>query len=497
MIVFHFFVFLFAATSFCDAAGSCENPDADVIILGAGMAGIAAASTLYNNSISNFLILEARDAIGGRMRAVEFGGIKIEAGANWIQGVDLSGSPREKVNPIWQLKQRCGLNGRKSDFSSRVVYENGVNITNVLRSNEYNSACERIVQLSTSRQAAGNRMPDISVREALSMSNWTVSSPGDNFIDWFGFDFCFAQPPRVSSLFQTRPLATYEDFGDDNFFVTDQRGYGHLVNCLSEDFLSQSPNRLRLNTMINRVEYTDDCVCAISDELTRFCGNYGIVTFPIGVLLNGSIVAFSPALPPNKTDAINMLSSALYLKIFLQFNETFWDKEVEIIGRSSSNREDYPVFEPLGKFFLSKPNIIFATLTGETAYRVAAQDRNVTRQELLNALRSMYPNFRAELVNMFIPDWASNPLYLGSYSNTKVGVTDQTYADLAAPLGRLYFSGEATSNKYNGFVHGAYFAGVNTANDIIDGMQSNPNNAEVATGATSFVVLGICLILLL
>ena len=485
MIVFLFYIFLLAASSICDAAGSCANPDADVIIVGAGMAGIAAASTLHNNSVSNFLILEARDAIGGRMRAVEFGGIKIEAGANWIQGVDPSG-PRERVNPIWQLKQRCGLQGQISNFNLMVVYENGVNITNVLRSEEYDSATEHVVQLSTSRQAAG--MPDISVRDALSMSNWTVTSPADNFTDWYGFDFCIAEPPRVSSLFRTRPLS---DFGDTVFFVTDQRGYEHLVNCLSEDFLSQNQNRLRLNTMINRVEYTDDCVCAISDELTRFCGHYGIVTFPIGVLLNGSIVAFSPPLPPNKTDAINLFSSVLDLKIFLQFNETFWDQEVEIIGRSSSNRGDYPVFQPIGKFFPSNPNIIFASLTGETAYRVAAQDRNVTRQELLNAFRSMYPNFRAELIDMFIPDWGSNPLYLGSYSNEKVGVTDQTYADLAAPLGHLYFSGEATSSKYSGFVHGAYFAGVNTANDIIDDMRSNPNNAEVAVTASS-VVLGIC-----
>ena len=404
---------------------------------------------------------------------------------------DPSGSPRERVNPIWQLKQRCGLQGQISDFDLKVVYENGVKLANdALRSDEYDSASERVVQLSTSRQRA--RMPDISVREALRMNNWTVSSPGDNFIDWFGFDFCFSEPPRVSSLFQTRPLATYEDLGDDDFFVTDQRGYEHLVNCLSEDFLSQNQNRLRLNTMINRVEYTDDCVCAISDESTRFCGNYGIVTFPIGVLLNGSIVTFSPPLPPNKTDAINMFSSPLYLKIFLQFNETFWDREVEIIGHSSSNREDYPVFEPLGKFFPSNPNIIFATLTGETAYRVAAQDRNVTRQELLNALRSMYPNFRAELVDMFIPDWGSNPLYLGSYSNTKVGVTDQTHADLAAPLGRLYISGEVTSSKYSGFVHGAYFAGVNTANNIIDHMRGN---AKVATASS--VVLGICFFLIM
>ena len=47
------------------------------------------------------------------MRSVEFAGIQIELDANWIHGVDPSGSPRERVNPIWELKQRCGLEGQQ------------------------------------------------------------------------------------------------------------------------------------------------------------------------------------------------------------------------------------------------------------------------------------------------------------------------------------------------------------------------------------------------
>ena len=231
------------------------------------------------------------------------------------------------------------------------------------------------------------------------------------------------------------PLATYEEFGDEDFFVTDQRGYAHLAHCLAEDFIDQDSSRLRLNTTVSRVEYNDTCVCAVTKDQTKFCGNYGIVTFPIGVLLNGSVVTFVPPLSQVKTNVIRNFRSALYLKIFVEFNETF-------IGRATNDREDYPLFQPHGiqKFF---PNstILLVTLTGETAYRVAAQNRSVTRQEILDALRFMYPDFRAELLNMYIPDWASNPLSLGSYSDAKVGVNDQTIKDLVAPLGRLYISG--------------------------------------------------------
>ena len=487
--IVHVVLALFAVYR-CDAAGSCKSPDADVIIVGAGMSGIAAASTFYNNGLTNFLILEARSEIGGHMRSTEFAGINIELGANWIQGVDPSGSPRELVNPIWELKQRCGLEGQISDFDSRIVYaENGKDITKTLRDEDLANAYKKVGNLSRNRQDIG--LPDISTRVGLDLCDWIPSSPGDNFIDWFAFDFCFAEPPNVTSLYNSQ-LATYEDFGPDDFFVTDQRGYAHLANCLAEDFID---GRLRLNTTVSRVEYSDTCVCAVTNDQTKFCGNYSIVTFPIGVLLNGSVVTFVPPLSQVKTNAIRNFSSALYLKIFVEFNETFWD-DVEIIGRATNDREDYPVFEPLGNFF---PNstILLVTLTGKTAYRVAAQNRSVTRQEILDALRFMYPNYRAEPLNMYIPDWASNPLSLGSYSNTKVGVNDQTFKDLAAPLGRLYISGEVTSQKYNGFVHGAYLSGVDVANRILKVHVLNTCSANFVSASAIIIALSFFSLLLI
>jgi len=87
----------------CKSQGTCESKDADVLILGAGMSGIAAAKTLNDNVVTNFIILEARNEIGGQMRAADFAGVRIELGANWIQGVDSSGSGWYKVNPLWAL----------------------------------------------------------------------------------------------------------------------------------------------------------------------------------------------------------------------------------------------------------------------------------------------------------------------------------------------------------------------------------------------------------
>ena len=50
--------------------GTCENLDANVIIMGAGMAGISAAKALYDSGVRRFLILEGTDRIRGRIRDV-------------------------------------------------------------------------------------------------------------------------------------------------------------------------------------------------------------------------------------------------------------------------------------------------------------------------------------------------------------------------------------------------------------------------------------------
>ena len=50
------------------------------------------------------------------MRSEEFGGIRVELGANWIQSVDKANSEKYRTNPIWDLKNRCGLEGDFSDY---------------------------------------------------------------------------------------------------------------------------------------------------------------------------------------------------------------------------------------------------------------------------------------------------------------------------------------------------------------------------------------------
>jgi polyamine oxidase len=101
--------------------GTTTKNDKTVLILGGGVAGIIAARTLAEKKITDFLIIEGRDELGGRMRSMQFGAEEkratIELGANWIQGTQEGDGP---ANPILTLAREHGVKTAESDFYGSV-----------------------------------------------------------------------------------------------------------------------------------------------------------------------------------------------------------------------------------------------------------------------------------------------------------------------------------------------------------------------------------------
>lgn len=93
---------------------SSSSKNHTVLILGGGVAGIIAARTLYEQGIRDFLIIEARSELGGRLKSHNFSGVTVEAGANWVQGTQEGNGP---ANPIFTLAKKWGVKTQFNDFS--------------------------------------------------------------------------------------------------------------------------------------------------------------------------------------------------------------------------------------------------------------------------------------------------------------------------------------------------------------------------------------------
>lgn len=113
-----FLVFMFDVVGYTIPMVSWDSTskDAKVLILGGGVAGITAARTLSEQGITDFIIIEARDELGGRMRSHKFGTptnqYTTEVGANWIQGTQRGSGPE---NPILNLAKKHNVTTQYND----------------------------------------------------------------------------------------------------------------------------------------------------------------------------------------------------------------------------------------------------------------------------------------------------------------------------------------------------------------------------------------------
>ncbi|KAF8989807.1 amine oxidase [Hymenopellis radicata] len=438
---------------FADAApltsGDNATPNTTVLILGGGVAGVIAARTLHRRGIDSFIIVEARDELGGRMQSHKLGGengYTIEKGANWIQGP-----------------------GAAQDEKNFTTYDENGFI-------DYSDVVKRASDKYDMLSAAGvdrfeESLIDLNSRTGYALINSKPRNRYEDVAEYFQFDLEFAQRPEATSWVAqsmndnfTYSTSTLTEDGD--LLAIDQRGFKALIQEEARDFLK--PDQLMLNSLVTDVAYSDGGVTVTLQSGEVLTSDYALCTFSVGVLQYGDI-AFKPKLPYYKEEAIQSMVMATYTKIFFKFKEKFWfDTEMGVYADPERGR--YPIWQSLDHpLFLPGSGIIFVTVTGDYSLRVEALPEAQVKEEALGVLRNMFPAVSiGEPEDFFYYKWHSDSLFRGSYSNWPASFLPAHHMNLRANLGRLYFGGEATSLRYFGFLHGAYHEGHDMATLISD-----------------------------
>ncbi|KAF2196811.1 putative flavin-containing polyamine oxidase [Delitschia confertaspora ATCC 74209] len=455
-----------ASTTFTARDSNYSNcRKTSVVILGGGVAGITAAQALANQSITDFLIVEYNGEIGGRMKHTNFGKnpngkpYVVELGANWVQGLGTDGGPE---NPIWTFVKKYNVSNTYSNYSSIQTYdETGYTDYSSLL-DDYEEAYAKLEQ--NAGVILTNNLQDMSTRAGESLAGWKPKKDMKaQAVEWWEWDWETSYPPEQSSLVFgiTGYNLTFYQFSDENNFVTDQRGFNTWLKGVGSTFLKPNDKRLLLNTIVTDISYSKNGVTVTNSDGSCISAAYAICTFSLGVLQNDA-VTFKPELPSWKQTAIHTFQMGTYTKIFMQFNETFWDPNTQFfLYASPTTRGYYPVFQSLSTpDFLPNSNILFVTVVEEESYRIESQSDSQTQSEVLAVLRQMFPNTTIPEPTAFMyPRWSLEPWVYGSYSNWPVGTTLENHQNLRANVGRVHFAGEHTSAEYFGFLQGAWFEG--------------------------------------
>ncbi|RDX40974.1 amine oxidase [Lentinus brumalis] len=434
--------------------------DTKVLILGGGVAGIIAARTLHEQGIDDFIILEARNELGGRLMSRSFGvegnQWMVEVGANWVQGTQTEDGP---ANPIWELAKKHNVSLHSSHyFGSVTTYDDSGPF-------DFQDVFEQSIDNFHKLTAiAGARVPkrlvDMTARSGYALSGSRPRSRYEMAAEYYQFDWEFGATPEETSWLASSWAHnnTFLEFSRENLLSVDQRGFKTLIQTEAAEFLTKK--HVRLNATVGTVQTSKKGVVVTLADGAEITADYALCTFSLGVLQHDD-VRFVPPLPAWKQEAIHSMSMGTYTKIFLQFPQKFWfDTEMALYADHERGR--YPVWQTLDHpAFFPGCGIVFVTVTGEFSRRIESMSDTAVKEEILSVLRNMFPNATIpDPLDFYFQRWFTDPLFRGSYSNWPANFLSEHQGNLRANVDeRLWFAGEATSKKWFGYLHGAYTEG--------------------------------------
>ena len=428
-----------------------------VVIIGAGVAGLAAATELHTNGFDDVVVLEARDRIGGRIWTDTIGdGFPIDLGASWIQGID--------GNPITAIARENNIATHRTDWGNGVFhYDAGEPARSARR------AMRDFWRLAEENPGRNFQ----SVYEEL-LTTMTFSEADRSYLDYLlTTEVENEYAAGLSDLSYASVDGASSFRGGDVVFPG---GYRQIVGVLA------SGVAVRRGQAVTEIDHSGSTIGVTTAAGATIEADRVIVTVPLGVLKE-DFIAFRPSLPVRKRSAIASLEMGVLNKAYLLFDDVFWDRDVERLQYVSADRgqwaETISLYPYTGKPILAMLN---SATYGTQLERLS--DREVVARAVA-ALTNMYGDVPPPR-DTRITRWRSDPWAHGSYSYVPAGSSFEEHAVLGEPVGdKVFFAGEATNDDYPATVHGAFLSGVRAARQIAatSTAQQPVNNPRVAPRA--------------
>ena len=431
----------------------------DVIIIGAGASGLAAASKLAQAGRKTLLV-DARERVGGRIWSHEEAGlpVPVELGAEFIHG---------RGRATFALLEKAG---------SAAVDRRG----------------ERWALRDGKLAPSQDLFAEISVALKRSSALDSKDMPFDVFLDRHlrkelsaearAFARLFAQGFDAADTRRASARAIVEEWTGGGSVEGPQfrplNGYGSLTSALARGLRGSSVD-LQLNTVVTAVRWSRGSVKVTGTSVGRpfeAQAKRAIVTLPLGVLqlraAAAGAVRFTPALTAKRA-ALKLLAPGPVLKVLLRFRRAFWE---ELDGGRYRDvaffRAREAPFPTLWTALPVRAPLLVAWAAGPKAQRLSGADKTTIISEAVKSVRETFgphPEIDAMLESAWVHDWQRDPYARGAYSYVLAN-GGEARGHLGKPLLKtLFFAGEATDTEEAGTVEGALRSGERAAEEVLGG----------------------------
>jgi len=424
-----------------------KNSKPKIVIVGAGIAGLAAAHKLTEHGHFDVKILEARDRIGGRICTNYFFGFPVDVGAGWLHGIE--------GNPIAELAKQAHVQFVNFKFTDILFFNREGKKIPVKDIDYFRDEFADFLQKAEA--LAQHASHDVSLEKML-----LTVRPSDRTADWyFLWNWMMIYLGLYTGSNLSQLSAKYWDIeetlpGGNNLVMG---GYANIIKGFAKNL------DIQFNTIVTKINYQDKLISVATNQGEMQCDAV-VVTLPLGVLQKDS-VQFSPVLPNDKKAAINRLSMGLLNRVVLKFNRVFWPVEHSGFFVEPKNNPAIPYF--INLHYYNQQPVLVGTISGSHAQSLETLPDEKIIDIAMTELRHCFGNQIPNPESHIITRWLNDPYSHGSYSYTPVHATPSDYDVLANPINQqLFFAGEATNKQYPATTHGAYLSGIREAQRIID-----------------------------
>ena len=443
------------------------------IIVGAGFAGLAAARTLLAAGDGDFLVLEARDRVGGRTKAGTLGDLTIDLGGMWTaptqnQLRSLAAAYQVRTYPTYLNGEAIFRINAKECRGKREKLHNLLGIRGGVAYLIARQKLRRLMKPLDCEQPWNH--PDAARLDATTVEQWIDINVRHRvlrsaFRTVCSTVFC-AETSQVSLLFFLHYLKS--GGGLDTLISSDTGGAQNLmfhggVHQLSRLMAAELGDRLHLNTPVSHIAWQDDSA-RVSAKDQEWVAHNVILAVPPTLLTR---IGFTPALPHCKQALHDRLVMGSSIKFWVMYDTPFW-RDMGLNG--SILRNDTPATPIMD---VSPPGqgkgVLVGFFDGDHALRHADCPTHIRKTVVLNTIAEHFGSQSLTPIAYLDHVWSNEEWSRGCYGAfAPPGVLSHYGSFLRAPIGPLHWAGTETSSVWTGYIEGAIRSGQRAAQEVHD-----------------------------
>jgi len=411
----------------------------DVIIIGAGTAGLAAAKQLRKRGIS-FVVLEASHRIGGRAYSEEIApDVWFDLGCAYLVAGPDAGKHIDESNPLIDFAKDQGAVIERYQYDSHYIYNGSPLDEDAEKVREaFYKDCEAAIRRSVTRGE------DRAISELIDLDN-PYATPY--------MDMMAVTVPK--DLDESSAADFYCGVKEYSNYIS-LRGYGNLIADWGSDI------EVSLNTKVDSVDWSGNDV-TVKTAKGSIRARTIISTVSTGVMA-AEHIHFAPSLPDWKMEAFRNIPMGAENKIGVHFSK-------EIVSPEDSGYYQSWSSDAQGAYIdanLLSTNVVTVFMGGRFSMWMEKQGRQAAHEFAVDRIAEIFGNdIRKAVTRSIASAWVTDPWTLGSYASAVPGQYHQRKA-LPLPIdNKLFFAGEATA-RTNGTVTGAYWSGVRAAREVAE-----------------------------